>query len=95
MKKLKAADGAAVSEREYERLKALQEGASAKEDVLKKLKDKSGSISEAEIEKKTKPETNAEKKAKRLGELRKEIEGKSKGGEIVMGKGSDYIKDLL
>tara|TARA_R110000822_G_scaffold297845_1_gene420530 strand:+ start:31 stop:321 length:291 start_codon:yes stop_codon:yes gene_type:complete len=50
---------------------------------------------EAEIEKKTKPETNAEKKAKRLGELRKEIEGKSKGGEIVMGKGSDYIKDLL
>jgi hypothetical protein len=37
MKKLKAADGAAVSEREYERLKALQEGASAKEDVLKKL----------------------------------------------------------
>jgi hypothetical protein len=26
MKKLKAADGAAVSEREYERLKALQEG---------------------------------------------------------------------
>jgi uncharacterized membrane protein len=41
MKKLKAADGAAVSEREYERLKALQEGASAKEDVLKKLKDKS------------------------------------------------------
>jgi hypothetical protein len=41
MKKLKAADGAAVSEREYERLKALQEGASAKEDVLKKLNEKS------------------------------------------------------
>ena len=49
---------------------------------------------EAEIEKKTKPETNAEKKAKRLEELRKEIEGKSKGG-FIMGKGSDYIKDLL
>lgn len=49
---------------------------------------------EVEIEKKTKPETNAEKKAKRLEELRKEIEGKSKGG-FIMGKGSDYIKDLL
>ena len=49
---------------------------------------------EVEIENKTKPETNAEKKAKRLGELRKEIEGKSKGGFIV-GKGADYIKDLL
>jgi hypothetical protein len=60
----------------------------------KKLKDISGSISEAEIEKKTKPETNAEKKAKRLEELKKEIEGKSKGGFIV-GKGADYIKDLL
>ena len=49
---------------------------------------------EVEIENKTKPETNAEKKAKRLEELRKEIEGKSKGGFIV-GKGADYIKDLL
>jgi hypothetical protein len=65
-----------------------------KEEVEIELKDISGSISEAEIEKKTKPETNAEKKAKRLGELRKEIEGKSKGGFIV-GKGADYIKDLL
>ena len=49
---------------------------------------------EVEIENKTKPETNAEKKAKRLEELKKEIEGKSKGGFIV-GKGADYIKDLL
>ena len=49
---------------------------------------------EVEIENKTKPETNAEKKAKRLEELRKEIEGKSKGGFII-GKGADYIKDLL
>ena len=28
------------------------------------------------------PETNAEKKAKRLEELRKEIQGKSKGGMV-------------
>jgi hypothetical protein len=142
MKKLKAADGAAVSEREYERLKALQEGASAKEDVLKKLNKNSKRLPgdraipvpfpdletkrlpgdraipvpfpdletkrlpgdraipvpfpdlETKPEKKTEPETNAEKKAKRLEELRKEIEGKSKGGFIV-GKGADYIKDLL
>jgi len=33
--------GAAVTEREYAKLKALEEGASAKEDVLKKLKQKS------------------------------------------------------
>jgi len=39
----------------------------------KKLKDISGSVSEAEID----------------------MLKKSKGGEIVMGKGSDYIKDLL
>jgi hypothetical protein len=110
MKKLKAADNGAkaVSEREYERLKALQEGASAKEDVLKKLNKNSKRLPgdraipvpfpdlETKPEKKTQPEkkTNAEKKAKRLEELRKEIEGKSKGGFIV-GKGADYIKDLL
>ena len=45
-------------------------------------------------DKKTEPENNAEKKSKRLEELKKEIEGKSKGGFIV-GKGADYIKDLL
>jgi non-homologous end joining protein Ku len=45
-------------------------------------------------DKKTEPETNAEKKSKRLEELKKEIEGKSKGGFIV-GKGADYIKDLF
>ena len=39
----------------------------------KKLKDISGSVSEAEID----------------------MLKKAKGGEIVMGKGSDYIKDLL
>jgi hypothetical protein len=60
------------------------------------IEDISGSKPEkqTEPEKKTQPETNAEKKAKRLEELRKEIEGKSKGGFIV-GKGADYIKDLL
>ena len=45
-------------------------------------------------DKKTEPETNAEKKSKRLEELKKEIEGKSKGGFII-GKGANYIKDLL
>jgi hypothetical protein len=100
------AAGAAVSEREYERLRAAQEGASAKEDVLKKLNKNSKRLPgdraipvpfpdlEMKPEKKTQPETNAEKKAKRLEELRKEIEGKSKGGFII-GKGADYIKDLL
>jgi hypothetical protein len=48
-----------------------------------------------EEENKTKPEKKTEpKKTKRLEELKKEIEGKSKGGFIV-GKGADYIKDLL
>jgi hypothetical protein len=37
--------------------------------------------SEEEI-KQEQPETNAEKKAKRLEELRKEIQGKSKGGMV-------------
>jgi hypothetical protein len=63
------AAGAAVSEREYERLKALQEGASAKEDVLKKLNKNSKRLPgdraipvpfpdlEMKPEKKTQPET--------------------------------------
>jgi len=37
--------------------------------------------SEEEI-KQEQPETNAEKKAKRLEELKKEIQGKSKGGMV-------------
>ena len=49
---------------------------------------------EVEIEKKTKPETNAEKKAKRLEELRKEIEGKSKGG-VTKAKDGKSIDNLL
>ena len=49
---------------------------------------------EVEIENKTKPETNAEKKAKRLGELRKEIEGKSKGG-VTKAKDGKSIDNLL
>jgi hypothetical protein len=49
---------------------------------------------EVEIEKKTKPETNAEKKAKRLEELRKEIEGKSKGG-VTKAKDGKSIGNLL
>ena len=83
MKKFKAVDGGGITEREYQQLRALQEGASAKEDVLKKLKEKSlkemsGSISEAEIDR-----------------VKKLMPKKAKGGEIVIGKGSDYIKDLL
>jgi hypothetical protein len=49
---------------------------------------------EVEIENKTKPETNAEKKAKRLEELRKEIEGKSKGG-VTKAKDGKSIDNLL
>ena len=49
---------------------------------------------EVEIENKTKPETNAEKKAKRLEELRKEIEGKSKGG-VTKAKDGKSIGNLL
>ena len=41
MADIKKISGAAVTEREYAKLKALEEGASAKEDVLKKLKQKS------------------------------------------------------
>jgi hypothetical protein len=76
MKKLKAVEGAAVSESEYEQLKALQEGASLREDILKELKG--SAMSENEI-----------KKFKNL------MPKKAKGGEVVMGKGADYIKDLL
>jgi hypothetical protein len=36
----------------------------------------------SEEEQQQQPETNAEKKAKRLEELRKEIQGKSEGGLI-------------
>jgi hypothetical protein len=76
--------GAAVSESEYQRLKAVQEGASAKEDVLKKLKEKSlKELSGAAV---------TENERKRLDNI---ISKKAKGGEIVIGKGRDYIKDLL
>ena len=123
MKKLKAADGAAVSEREYERLKTLQEGASAKEDVLKKLKEKSlkelsgAAVTEDEMKR---FKNSIPKKAKggmskkqlditeavaensllpggTLIQLRQAAKAvkKAKGGEVVIGKGGDYIKDLL
>ena len=123
MKKLKAADGAAVSEREYERLKALQEGAAAKEDVLKKLNEKSlkelkgSAVSENEMKR---FKNSIPKKAKggmskkqldiaeavaensllpggTLIQLRQAAKAvkKAKGGEVVIGKGGDYIKDLL
>ena len=61
---------------------------------VKEEENKTKPEKKTEPEKKTQPETNAEKKSKRLEELKKEIEGKSKGGFIV-GKGADYIKDLL
>ena len=112
MKKLKAADGAAVSEREYERLKALQEGASAKEDVLKKLKDKSlkelsgAAVSENEMKRFKnilgKKKGGISKRQLQIAEdvaespiFSEKVNKKAKGGEIVMGKGADYIKDLL
>jgi hypothetical protein len=115
MKKLKAADGAAVSEREYERLKALQEGASAKEDVLKKLKDKSlKELSGAAVtEDEMKRFRNSIPKKAKGGMSKKQLDiaeavaeksffpkaekpvKKAKGGEVVIGKGADYIKDLL
>jgi hypothetical protein len=41
--------------------------------------------SEEEI-KQEQPETNAEKKAKRLEELKKEIQGKAKGGQAKVGR---------
>ena len=116
------AAGAAVSEREYERLKALQEGASAKEDVLKKLKEKSlkelwgAAVTEDEMKR---FKNSIPKKAKggvskkqldileavaenslfpggTLIQLRQAAKAvkKSKGGFII-GKGADYIKDLL
>ena len=123
MKKLKAVEGATVSEREYERLRAAQEGASAKEDVLKKLNEKSlkelkgSAVSENEMKK---FKNSIPKKAKggmskkqldiaeavaensllpggTLIQLRQAAKAvkKSKGGEVVIGKGADYIKDLL
>jgi hypothetical protein len=116
------AAGAAVSEREYERLRAAQEGASAKEDVLKKLNEKSlkelkgSAVSENEMKK---FKNSIPKKAKggmskkqldiaeavaensllpggTLIQLRQAAKAvkKSKGGFII-GKGADYIKDLL
>jgi len=123
MKKLKAVEGAAVSESEYQQLKALQEGASAKEDVLKKLKDKSlkelsgAAVTEDEMKR---IKNSIPKKAKggmskkqldiaeavaenpllpgkmfiQLRQAGKAVK-KAKGGEVVIGKGGDYIKDLL
>ena len=123
MKKLKAVEGVAVSESEYQQLKALQEGASAKEDVLKKLKEKSlkelsgAAVTENErkrldniIPKKAKggmskkqldiAEAVAENSLLPGGtliQLRQAAKAvkKAKGGEVVIGKGGDYIKDLL
>ena len=123
MKKLKAVEGATVSESEYQQLKALQEGAAAKEDVLKKLNEKSlkelkgSAVSENEMKK---FKNSIPKKAKggmskkqldiaeavaensllpggTLIQLRQAAKAvkKSKGGEVVIGKGRDYIKDLL
>ena len=122
MKKLKAVECATVSESEYQQLKALQEGAAAKEDVLKKLNEKSlkelkgSAVSENEMKK---FKNSIPKKAKggmskkqldiaeavaensllpggTLIQLRQAAKAvkKSKGGFII-GKGADYIKDLL
>ena len=115
MKKLKAVEGATVSESEYQQLKALQEGAAAKEDVLKKLNEKSlkelkgSAVSENEMKK---FKNSIPKKAKG-GMSKKQLDiaeavaeksffpkaekpvKKAKGVEVVIGKGADYIKDLL
>jgi hypothetical protein len=122
MKKLKAADGAAVSRENMKDLKLYKKVPQHKEDVLKKLNEnslkelKGSAVSENEMKR---FKNSIPKKAKggmskkqldiaeavaensllpggTLIQLRQAAKAvkKSKGGFII-GKGADYIKDLL
>ena len=105
---MKERSGAAVTQKEADRLKALQEAKAIEESINQRKKESlsGAAISEAErdrLKKVSRPAvagsvgeamgasvTDAERE--RLQDVMPDY---ADGGEVVFGKGKDYIKDLL
>ena len=108
---MKERSGAAVTQKEADRLKALQEAKETEKRIDQRKKESlsGAAISEAEAErlKKFMPNKNVddsefENKMKSMQDylntaqkIKEDSQSYADGGEVVVGKGKDYIKDLL
>jgi hypothetical protein len=98
---LKDRSGAAVSTPEFERLKKEAEnsrfaGPKRREELKNALKKTKKDLETYASKSDSLKETSgAAVSEEEMGRLKEVMPKKAKGGEIVMGKGADYIKDLL